>query len=144
MNLPVYHLDIYFWKPGWIETPRSDCEQIARQLVSNDKWIIDGNFNGTFHIRFDSADTIIFLDFNRYVCVYHCLKRYFRYRGKTRPDLPEGCNESLDYKFYKWVWNFAKKDKAIIMTALDSIKDSKKIIILNNKKDTDKFIRELI
>ncbi len=22
LSLPVYHLDLYYWKPGWIETPR--------------------------------------------------------------------------------------------------------------------------
>jgi hypothetical protein len=30
-------------------------------------------------------------------------KRLFTYRGKTRPDMAEGCNEKVDWAFLKWV-----------------------------------------
>ncbi|MNP06465.1 topology modulation protein [compost metagenome] len=24
LSIPVYHLDAYYWQPGWVETPREE------------------------------------------------------------------------------------------------------------------------
>lgn len=31
------------------------------------------------------------------------LGRYFRFRGKTRPDMAEGCCEKMDWEFAWWL-----------------------------------------
>ncbi len=143
LNLPVYHLDCYFWKPGWVESSKIKFEKATRELVKNEQWIIDGNFRNTFHIRFERADSIIFLDYNKYICIYQAVKRFFKYRTRTRPDLAEGCYEKLDYTYYKWIWSFPKRNETPILNLLEFMKDTCDVIILKNKKETERFLEGL-
>ena len=57
LNLPLIHLDTYFWNPGWIETPESLWREKVEDLVAEPKWIMDGNFSGTFDLRFPASDS---------------------------------------------------------------------------------------
>ena len=50
-------------------------------------------------LRFGACDTIIFLNFPRLICLYRVLKRYLQFKGKTRPDLAQGCPEQISFEF---------------------------------------------
>jgi len=89
LKLKVYHLDALFWKPNWVGVPKNEQRKIQNELVKNETWIIDGNYGGTMDIRLNAADTIIFLDVHRTICVYRVFKRMLQYRNKTRPDMGE-------------------------------------------------------
>ncbi|EOX4485752.1 AAA family ATPase, partial [Vibrio alginolyticus] len=75
LNLPVHHLDQLYWKPNWVKTPKDDWIKIQKGLCESECWIIDGNYQSTLDIRFGACDTVIFLDVNRYTCIYRALKR---------------------------------------------------------------------
>ena len=49
---PLYHLDVEFWQPGWVMTPREEKIERQRKMVSGDNWIIDGNYDSTMEIRY--------------------------------------------------------------------------------------------
>ena len=101
LKLNVYHLDALFWKPNWVGVPKNEQIEVQNELVEKEEWIIDGNYGGTIDIRLKSADTIIFLDVHRTICVYRAFKRMLQYRNKTRPDMGAGCKERLDFGFLK-------------------------------------------
>lgn len=85
LGLPVVHLDVLFWKPGWVEPDRAEWEALNRELVRGARWIIDGNYGGTMEIRLAAADTIVFLDTPPLLCVWRVVRRR---RAGARPDLP--------------------------------------------------------
>jgi adenylate kinase family enzyme len=142
LNVPVYHLDAYFWKPGWVPTPYDEWDDFQQKLVLEESWIIDGNYGRTFDIRMKQADVIILLDFSRWITTYRVIKRRIIYHGKTRPDLNEACPESLDFEFIKWVWNFKKTKISGIMEKLTEYQD-KKIIVLKSQKHVEKLIQKI-
>ena len=131
------------WKPNWEVTDRNYQIKIQKEIIENESWIIDGNYNGTMDMRIDASDTIIFFDINRWVCIYQAIKRYFQFKGKTRPDMQEECPEKLDINFLKFIWNYPKKQKLLVEKRLDRVKYSKNIIIFNNKKQMDDFLENL-
>jgi adenylate kinase family enzyme len=135
-GIPVYHLDVYFWN-------LNDWIYAQTKLVENDKWIMDGNFNGTQRIRFDATDTIIYLDLPRYKCLYNAFKRMIVYKRKRRPDMAEGCNEKFDLSFYKWIWGYKKNHGKQTKERLELLKDKKNVIILKSFKEMDKFVGTL-
>lgn len=102
-GLPVVHLDLEYWRPGWVKTPKDEWNQKVTEMIARDEWIMDGNFGGTRELRAGSADTIVFLDIPRRVCIYRVCKRYLRFRGGNRPEMSEGCNEKLDLEFLLWI-----------------------------------------
>ena len=132
LDIPVYHLDKLFWNEGWIETPKAEFNKKIEKVINKDKWIIDGNYIRTIDIRAKKADTIIFINMPTYICLYRIFKRRFMYRGKSRPDMAEGCPEGIDIEFFK-------KIRPEILKKLSLYKE-KDIIILNGKKEVRKFL----
>lgn len=90
LNLPLISLDQYYWKPGWIRPSREEWRNKVMELTKKDKWIMDGNYQNTFDIRFPVSDTIILLDMNRFVCFWRIWKRRIL---KDRADKLDGCDE---------------------------------------------------
>jgi adenylate kinase family enzyme len=103
-GLPVIHLDQHFWQPGWREPPKDVWRQIQTELVGGDEWVIDGNYGGTFDLRFTRADTVVVLQPSRVTCVFGALRRSLRSRGT--PIQAEGCPERLDVRFLRWIWRY--------------------------------------
>ncbi len=101
---PVVHLDRIFYGEGW--TPRSRGEAVAEleRLIEGERWIVDGNFLDAGDSRFERADTVVFLDLPRLLCVWRILWRRVRDRGRRRPDLP--APEGFDWKFLQWTWRY--------------------------------------
>ncbi|WP_422123576.1 DNA topology modulation protein [Planococcus sp. X10-3] len=143
LNLEVYHLDVLLWKPNWQPTSKEEQRKIQMELVKKDEWIIDGNYNGTMDIRLTEADTIIFLDFNRVLCTYRALKRMIQYRNRKRPDMAEGVKERFDSDFIKWIWNYPKVVRPIVMQRLEKLPKDKAIIILKSPKEAERFLENI-
>lgn len=142
LKLTVFHLDALFWKPNWVGVPRNEQKEIQNELVKKEAWIIDGNYGGTMDIRFHAADTIIFLDVHRTICVYRAFKRMLLYRNKTRPDMGAGCEERFDFDFLKWIWDYPKTKRPEILKKLEQLSKEKQIIILRTPKQIRKFLEE--
>src|SRR5256886_17527246 len=45
-GLPLIHLDLLYWRPGWQPTPGEEWHETVRRLVAGESWIIDGNYGG--------------------------------------------------------------------------------------------------
>jgi adenylate kinase family enzyme len=85
LKLPVIHLDNLFWLHGWKEMPQDQFMQLQRERLSGSRWVVNGNYSGSLHIRFELADTIVFLDFPRYRCLYRAtIKRRWMYHNTSR------------------------------------------------------------
>ncbi|MEJ8553138.1 DNA topology modulation protein [Tepidibacter sp. Z1-5] len=140
INIEVIHLDKLFWKSNWVETEYSEWVEIIKKQVKKKSWIIDGNYASTMDIRLIDADTIIFLDFSRYICLLRAIKRRFMYKNKSRPDITEGCVETFDLEFFGWIWNFPKSNRNMILKKLDKYKNEKNIFILKNQKELMQFL----
>ncbi|MBM6617854.1 DNA topology modulation protein [Bacillus suaedaesalsae] len=144
LDIQVFHLDRLLWKPNWTLTSKEEQREIQEKLIHQEKWLIDGNYNSTLDIRLQAADTIVFLDIPRVICVARVLKRMIQYQNRTRPDMQEGCNEKFDLKFLKWVWDFPKVKRENILTQLKQLPDDKKIIILKSPKEVQRFLEKLV
>jgi len=104
LNIPVIHMDKHYWQAGWEKPNPEEWHNKQMSFYTQEKWIIEGGaYKKTLPMRAKASDFVIYLDFNRFFCLYRCIKRYIQYRGQTRPDLAKGCNEQIDYSFAKWI-----------------------------------------
>lgn len=143
LAMNVVHLDALFWKPNWTPVTKGEQRRIQDELVQNDTWIIDGNYGATIDIRMKAADTIIFLDISRTICLYRVLKRRLKYRNRTRPDMGAGCNEKIDIHFLKWIWEYPKTKKPEILMKLKQYEEEKELIILKTPREIEVFLDKL-
>ena len=143
LDIEVYHLDALLWKRNWQPTSKEEQRKVQLDLVKKEEWIIDGNYNGTMDIRLNAADTIIFLDFDRKICTYRALKRMIQYRNRKRPDMAEGVEERFDLNFIKWIWNYPKAIRPIVLRRLEKLPKEKAIIILKSPKEAQRFLESV-
>lgn len=142
-GIEVIHLDKLHWKPGWIEPDKEEWGKTVDKILEGDSWIIDGNYSGTLEKRIAAADTVIFLDLPRAVCVWRILKRVARYRKTNRPDMAEGCDEKFDLKFLKWIWDYPQRSKPKVESQLEKFQGKIEIIRLRSPGEVENFIQNI-
>lgn len=107
MGLPLVHMDQLGWQAGWVETDKTEFRGRVDAAVAQDAWLIEGNYGSVLAPRLERADTVIYLDFPIRLCLWRLIKRIVTHRGRSRPDMPEGCPERFDAAFFWYVmtWN---------------------------------------
>lgn len=152
LGLPLYHLDQYFWKPGWIEPDRTEFEKIHTQLCDqgvdvpaeslSEGWIIEGMAVRFLEYRIQKSDIIIFLDMPTYMCLYRILKRAFTHFGCEYFASAKGCPErGPSFRFLKFIWHFNAEKRPVIIRLLEKYKDQKKIFVIKNRTELDNCIK---
>ena len=138
---PLYHLDVEFWKPNWVMTPNDEKITRLNEIISGEKWIIDGNYGGTMEMRYAVADLIIYLDINRFVRIWRVARR----AGKKRSDLPDYLDEpnifnKEFYKFVAWIWNYRKEGGKRVMDLHEKYPE-KEFLHIKNRRQVKKLLK---
>ncbi|MCA0353295.1 MAG: AAA family ATPase [Chloroflexi bacterium] len=143
LNLPVIHLDSHFWRPNWVEPDRETWRAQQRELVQASEWIMDGNYSATLDERWPYADTIIFVDQPRLLCLWRVVKRRVMYHGRSRPDLAPDCPEKLDSVAFDFVWNYPKARRPKVLKRLAEAKATKLVFHLRGDAAIEQFLVDL-
>ncbi|TSA83701.1 DNA topology modulation protein FlaR [Deinococcus detaillensis] len=107
-GLLLTHLDDLYWRPGWVRPPPEVWQAQMGEAVSVERWILDGNYAGTLHLRAQRADTAIVLAYPRGLCLRRAITRAV---FKRRPDAKDLGKEPLDWAFLRFIWTFPKLGK---------------------------------
>ena len=142
LDIPVIHLDKLFWRPGWEQVSREEFDRLHGEALTEEKWILDGNFDRTMAERIRHCDTVIYLDFNRFACLLGAAKRILTTYGQVRPDMGEGCPERFDWEFLQWVWNFNKNKREKNYRLLNETDGIGKIV-LKNRRAVKRFLKSI-
>ena len=142
-GLPVVHLDKIFWSPGnWQHLPREEFDALLIKELEKPRWILDGNFDRKLPLRLEKCDTVIYLDFNRFACLFSWLKRVITNWGRTRADMGPNCNEWFDPEFVKWLWTYNKTNRPQNYCLLEKATHAK-VIILKNRRMVRALLKNL-
>jgi len=144
LGLPVLFLDTVQFMENWKERPMEESRAIvAAFMADNNSWVIDGNYSAFYQQqRFEQADMIVFFNFNRFTCFARAFGRYLKYKGKTRPDMAEGCREKFDFEFMKWILNDGRTKKKKKAYADMCRKYADKVVIIRNQRQLDEFLEK--
>jgi len=143
LNLPVIHLDRHFWQPGWKKMDYEKWCDKLRGLADGEKWIMDGNYDSSLEIRLPRCDTIIYLDFSRWLCLCRAVLRIFKNYGKIRPDMAPGCPERIDFTFFNFIWNFNRSERLRIWALIEKHRSDKEILFFTSRRQIETFLTGL-
>ena len=65
-------------------------------------------YTNTMPARLQRATLVVYLDLPTPVCLWGVMKRVWRWRGRTRPDMREGCPEKIDAAFIWYILTFRR------------------------------------
>lgn len=141
-NIPFLHLDTVFFTSNWKERDAQDAVKMVSDFVHQKSWIIDGNYRGLLQKeRIEMADCIIYLNFNRFVCLTRAFTRYFKYRNKTRESMAKGCKEKLDCTFIWWILHKGRTKRKRNYYNKIVNEYSEKSIVIKNQRELDIYMK---
>lgn len=141
LELPYVSCDRdIFWLPGWKARQRAEVLERMQFFVSEERWIIDGNSPSTLPIRLARTDMIIWLRPSRLVCLWSVISRWVRFRGKTRPEMAEGCPEKIDAKFLRYVWNFEKTEVPEILGHVNAAREDMPVFEMTTRQQGERLL----
>jgi adenylate kinase family enzyme len=143
LEIEVIHLDSYYWKPDWMPTPEGEWAEKLDDLLQGTSWVMDGNYPASLPLRLSFSAAAAFLDVNRWVCLWRCVKRLIGNWGRNRQELAPGCYEKMDGEFFLWIWNYPKNLKPSILDQLSKQTEGKQIIILRNNREITNFFKRV-
>ncbi|MPZ36890.1 MAG: hypothetical protein GEU95_02315 [Rhizobiales bacterium] len=143
LKLPVIHLDRYFWRPQWTLPDMTTWRETVAELAAGSNWIMDGNYSSTFDLRMPRADTAIWLDFPRHVCMRRVLTRTLIGYGRTRPDGPDGCPERIDFEFFRFVWKFHTEYRPRIVEGIAKYGPDLRLFRLTTDHETETLLLQI-
>jgi adenylate kinase family enzyme len=142
LGLPVIHLDVLFWKPGWVESDDDEFHARVVEALAAPTWVCDGNFGGSWHLRMPLADTIVWIDQPAWLCLLRAILRVFQYREGSRPDMAHGCRETLDFKFYRFILTYDRKVRPRLEAALAQHGAQARIVRLRSDREIGAFLAQ--
>ena len=142
-GIPCLHLDSVHHLPGWETRPMEESLTIVGTfLAEHDSWVIDGNYSKLhYEQRLEQAHQIILLLFNPINCLMRVRKRYKTFRNTVRPDMAAGCPEKLDWEFVRWILRDGRNASARDRYCRVINQFPKKITIIKNQRQLDKFMK---
>ncbi len=132
-----------FRREGWTPAPRDEARRELASAIAGERWIIDGNFLGPEanpDARFERADTVIFLDLPRRLCLWRVLSRRVRDHRRLRLDLPEGCREGVDLALLAWMRRFPATVRPRVLGLLAQLDDGVAVHHLRSRADIRRFL----
>ena len=103
-GLPVIHLDVHYWKPGWVKPSEDEWREKQRAMLAAPAWIADGNDLETLDLRLEHAETVVLLDTPWWICAGRAFVRGLR---KPVDEMPEGCDDSATRRLqdeWRLIW----------------------------------------
>jgi adenylate kinase family enzyme len=142
-GLPLVQLDHLFWRAGWEETPEDEWQATHAALVAGDRWIIDGNYGSTMVSRLAVADTVVFFDLPRLVCLWSVLRRLALAGRFGRPNQVPGLEDKLDWAFLAWIWNYPAKKRPEVLARLANLPPTTRVVRLRSRREARAYLAGL-
>lgn len=144
-DIDALHLDAVQYQTGWKNRRNEETTKIMDSFMnSHEDWIIDGNYRKReFFERAKQADTIYFLNYNRFTCLWRAIKRRITYRNEKRVSLADGCHDRLNPSFLYWILIKGRTKK--FLKTYDDLKTNypDKLIEFNKPKELEDYLNEL-
>ncbi len=118
-GLRLIHMDFFYFEPNWIMRDNDMIMQDVLSAIKHDGWVFDGNHSSTQDARAEKSQMIIWVDIPRWRCLLNVVMRTWKYRGRARPDMADGCNERLTWDFIKFIWGFKHRGNVKIAKLIE-------------------------
>ena len=129
-GLPLYHLDTIWHLPDRTNVPREEFDRRLAEILSDDEWIIDGNYARTLEMRLKRCDTVFLLDYPVEVCLQGAAERI----GRRREDMP-WTEKTFDGGFRRYIEDFPGTQRPVVLRLLNQYGAGRRIVILRSRKE---------
>ncbi len=100
LSLPYIEMDQLFWGPDWYLPADEEFFARLEEQLYKDAWVLDGNYSRTLTLKWQRADTVIWIDYSFTRTLYQSISRALR-RAMTQQELwPDTDNRETFKKLF--------------------------------------------
>ena len=133
-GIPLYCLDMMYWNADKTTVEKAVFRARLAEVLKEDSYIIDGNYQSTMEMRLAECDTVFFLDYDLETCLSGVASRM----GKPRADMPWIETEE-DPEFTALIKSYIPKKRPKVMELLQKYRE-KNIIVFHNREESERFL----
>lgn len=118
LGYPYIQMDQLYWKRHWQEPETEEFIQKLEAAITDVRWVLDGNYNRTNELKWQKADTIIWLDYSYSRTLFQLLRRTIQRTLEGKELWPDTENyETLRRSFLSrksiifWFFKFYKRNR---------------------------------
>ncbi|MFB9278559.1 AAA family ATPase [Cohnella cellulosilytica] len=140
LGIPFYHMDHVAHTPDGKPRSKAEAEALIRAIVAEERWVIEGHHYEDEDPRLTEADTIVFLNLPRYLCLWRYARRTVKYYGRSSPG--NYITEKLDKDLLrgaKFVFRFPTATMPKIMRQIRAFEADKSICVLRSPSEVERF-----
>lgn len=149
LNKKHVELDAINWLPGWAPRPDEEFKDLVEKAVSEDEWVVDGNYSRVRDLVWNRATTLIWLNYSFPVVMYRALNRTLR-RAVSKTTLYSGNRESLRMAFLNkdsillWVLKtYRRRRREYSRILFTESRSTLNVVVLASPKEARSFLSEL-
>ena len=126
-----------WWNADRTHITREKFDTELNKLTQGDEWIIDGDYSRTYEARISCCDTIVFLDYDEYVCMQGITERV----GKKRTDIP-WTEDALDPELVKLVKKYRAENRPLVYELIRKYPE-KRAFVFKTRAEADRWLSTL-
>ena len=97
LDMLYIEMDAINWKPNWQEAAPDVFLHDLNSALTIDKWVLDGNYSRASDLKWQRADTIIWLDYGFFSTFYQIIKRSIK-RAWKQEEVWEGTGNKESFR----------------------------------------------
>jgi adenylate kinase family enzyme len=142
LGLPFVSIDQIYWQPGWREPKPEEFAAKMTREAEKPGWVMDGNYttSGAGELRRTRADTVLWFDLPRRVCMFSVIRRSATGYGRVPPEMAPGCPEKFDWVFLRYVWTYRAAQRPKLLTYFSALRPDQRLVTFTTRAQADAFL----
>lgn len=135
------HLDTLHYDQDWNPLPGDEFAAVQHDLVSAERWVIDGNYASTLPIRLAAADTVIFLDLPARTCLRGIAQRRLRHGGGQHDAI--GVYDRITWGFIRYILGYRTTMAPWVRSLIAEHAGHADVVVLTSRRAARRYLASL-
>jgi adenylate kinase family enzyme len=140
LGITPVHLDTLYYDTDWNPLPKEKFAALQHDLVTQPRWIIDGNYASSLPIRLRAADTVIFLDLPARSCLAGIARRRLRHGGGQHH--ATGVYDRITPGFVRYIIGYRRQMAPRVRRLIAEHAGEAGVIVLRSRRATRRYLAE--
>jgi adenylate kinase family enzyme len=141
LGITPVHLDTLYYDTDWNPLHKEKFAALQRDLVTQPRWIIDGNYASSLPIRLRAADTVIFLDLPARSCLAGIARRRLRHGGGQHDSI--GVYDRITPGFVRYIAGYRRQMAPRVRRLIAEHAGDAELIVLRSRRASHRYLADV-